>query len=429
MNYQETVQFLYAAVPCFQNQGGGAYKPGLERVLAMSEAIGNPHLCGIKYIHIAGTNGKGSTSCSLAAVLAASGYRTGLFTSPHLVDFRERIRINGICIDEDFVIDFVEEVMPLLKAFTPSFFELTTLMAFSYFAKNQVDIAVIETGMGGRLDSTNVISPLLSIITNVSLDHTQFLGDTLVKIATEKAGIMKSHTLTVIGEAQGEIRQVFEQKAQELRAPIYFADEESVLKKVEPMNTGLSLYTEDYGQVFFQLGGKAQVYNARTILLALRLLKEKFSLNISQSAVQDGLGRVVQATGLRGRWEQIAYSPRIICDTGHNSGGIALVVEQLQNESYNVLHIVFGMVRDKDVAAVLQLLPKSAKYYFCAPESDRALPAQDLQEKAQIFDLKGEVFSSVQEAVLAAEHCAHKDDLIYIGGSNFIVAQVLGLKS
>lgn len=424
MSYQETIDFLFSSVPCFQQQGGIAYKPGLERVLAMAEVMGNPHLA-FRSIHVGGTNGKGSTASTLAAILVASGYKTGLFTSPHLVDFRERIRINGIPVSKDFVVDFVNKARPLLEKYSPSFFEITTLMAFSFFAEQKVDVAIIEVGMGGRLDSTNIIHPELSIITNVSKDHTQFLGTTLPEIAFEKAGIIKKRTPVVIGEAEGEVQTIFENNAKEKSAPIYFAEKAQVLLFCEDKPDGLLLKSRDYGSFHAQLGGAAQHLNARTILTTLSVIKEREILSIPEAAVHEGFATVIEKSGLLGRWQQLSSTPQIFCDTGHNEAGVALVVQQIARQKYNHLHIVFGMVADKDWQKVLSFLPKEAFYYFVTPPSERGLPNDTLADYAQQIGLKGCSYPTIAEGFLAAKGNAQPSDLIYIGGSNYVVAEVL----
>ena len=425
MTYQQTIDYLFAATPQFEQQGGSAYKPGLERVLAMAEAIGSPHLgTGVRYIHVAGTNGKGSTSSTLAAILSAAGYRTGLFTSPHLVDFRERIRIDGVPIEECAVVDFVERTRPLIERFSPSFFELTTLMALHYFAAKKVDVAIIEVGMGGRLDSTNIITPELSIVTNISLDHTQFLGSTLEEIAGEKAGIFKPHVPALVGEANASLRVVFRAKAELLDAPLYFAEDSDVLQDAEPDRGGWLLHTRDYGTLWGELGGAAQRLNARTILAALAILTCR-SFQIPRAAVEEGFAHVVERSHLLGRWQKVASQPATYCDTGHNEAGIRLVVEQLKQEQYQTLHIVFGMVADKDWHSVLRLLPASAHYYFVQPTSDRALSSEELAQEARYIGLEGAVFPSIEEGCKAAQKAALPQDLIYIGGSNYVVAEAL----
>ncbi len=427
MTYKQTIDFLFAATPLFEKQGGSAYKPGLERVLAMAEVIGNPHQAeGIHFIHIGGTNGKGSTSSTLAAVLSASGYRTGLFTSPHLVDFRERIRIDGTPISPEFVVDFVERVHPLVARYSPSFFELTTLMALDYFVHQKVEVAVIEVGMGGRLDSTNIITPDLAVVTNISLDHTQFLGNTLEEIASEKAGIFKRDVPALVGEASESLRKVFRSRSEAVACPLFFAEDQGLLLRVESdPQGGLLLDTRDYGSLWGQLGGCAQQINARTILAAIDVLVHQLHYKISQEAVREAFAHVVERMHLLGRWQKVSEEPTTYCDTGHNEAGIRLVVEQLRHEQYRDLHIVFGMVVDKDWHSVLRLLPKSAHYYFVQPESERALSAHDLCEEARALGLRGEVYPSIEEGCRQAFAEAHSDDLIYVGGSNYVVADAL----
>lgn len=427
MTYQQTIDYLFAATPLFEQQGGVAYKPGLERMLAMAEAIGNPHNAqGIRYIHVGGTNGKGSTSCTLAAIVKAAGYRTGLFTSPHLVDFRERIRVDGVPITQNYVIDFVARVKPLIEEFKPSFFEFTTLMAFDYFAQQKVEVAIIEVGMGGRLDCTNIISPLLSIVTNISIDHTQFLGNTLALIAQEKAGIIKSNTPIVLGEvASPEVSDVFRDKALQLSAPLYIAEKNDLVKNITSTQQGITLVTLPWGKIHFALAGVAQEKNARTLLSALDVITKHQLLNLSQEAIAYGFEHVVESMHLLGRWQRVATQPDTYLDTGHNEAGIRNVVAQLRKESYQKLHIIFGMVTDKDWITVLGLLPQDAHYYFVTPDSGRALLATSLAQEAAQRGLIGNPYPSIEAACIAAQNAASPRDLIYIGGSNYVVAQAL----
>lgn len=408
MDYQNTLTYLYNSVPMFQQVGGSAYKEGLENTRTLDEHFAHPHRS-FRTIHVAGTNGKGSCSHTLAAILQEAGYRVGLYTSPHLVDFRERIRINGKPISEEYVIRFVEEERSFFEPLHPSFFELTTAMAFRYFADEKVDVAVIEVGLGGRLDCTNIIRPDLCIITNISLDHTQFLGSTLAQIAGEKAGIIKSGIPVVIGETTPETKPVFLQKAQEACAPIYFAEEND---------------REDYPGVEFELKGLYQTKNKRTILTALPLLKEA-GYRLDEQSVRSGFAHVVELTGLMGRWQKLQDSPTLICDTGHNVGGIACIVEQLGQQSYRQLHIVIGMVNDKDVRGVLALLPKDAVYYFTKASVKRALPEEELQVLAAAAGLDGNTYPDVPAAVRAAQEKSLPEDFIFVGGSSFIVADLL----
>ncbi|MDO4691487.1 MAG: folylpolyglutamate synthase/dihydrofolate synthase family protein [Porphyromonadaceae bacterium] len=425
MTYQETIDYLFSATPVFQRDGGSAYKPGLETIKAMDRHFAHPHHS-YKTIHIGGTNGKGSTSHTLAAILQASGYRVGLFTSPHLVDFRERIRVNGKMIEQDSVVDFVEGAKNLIGELQPSFFELTTMMALDYFRSQAVDVAIIEVGLGGRLDSTNIISPILSVITNISLDHMQYLGDRLEDIAKEKAGIIKANTPVVLGNSgSAEVKTVFTDKACECSAPLIFAEKNGVLQEAILMDIGYLYKTRDWGTIRGELMGLAQVENTTTILTALVELKEQFEL--TARSVGQGFACVVSLTGLQGRWQTLSKHPRLICDTGHNEAGIALVVKQLEcyRYCYSRTHIVLGMANDKDVSAVLNLLPTWAKYYFTQASVNRAMPANELTHLASSLGLEGESYASVRAAVEAARHRASSSDLIFVGGSNFIVSDLL----
>ena len=392
----------------FQQVGAGAYKAGLENTWALDEHFGYPHRS-YRTIHIAGTNGKGSCSHTLAAILQHAGYRVGLYTSPHLIDFRERIRVNGQPVPEEYVVRFVEEERGFFEPLHPSFFELTTAMAFRYFAEEKVDVAVIEVGLGGRLDCTNVIRPDLCIITNISLDHVQFLGDTLEKIAGEKAGIIKPGVPVVIGETTPETRPVFLKKAREEGAPIYFAEEE--VQELHP----------DWD---YELKGAYQVKNRRTLLAALPLLRGA-GYRIREEDVRAGFARVVELTGLMGRWQQLQEHPALVCDTGHNVGGIAYIAGQLRQQACRQLHIVIGMVNDKDIRGVLALLPCEAVYYFTQASVKRALPAAELARLAAEAGLKGDCFPDVPSAVRAAQKKSLPEVFIFVGGSTFIVADLL----
>ena len=408
MDYQNTLTYLYNSVPMFQQVGGSAYKEGLENTKTLDEHFGHPHRS-FHSIHVAGTNGKGSCSHTLAAILQEAGYRVGLYTSPHLIDFRERIRINGQPISEEYVVRFVEDERSFFEPLHPSFFELTTAMAFRYFADEKVDVAVIEVGLGGRLDCTNIIRPDLCIITNISFDHTQYLGDTLAKIAGEKAGIIKSGIPVVIGETTPETKPVFLNKAQEVNAPIFFAEEND---------------REDYPGVESELKGLYQKKNTRTLLTALPLLKEA-GYRIDEQNVRSGFARVCELTGLMGRWQMLQESPTLICDTGHNVGGITYIVEQLKQQSYHRLHIIIGMVNDKDISGVLALLPRDATYYFTKASVKRALPEHELYKLASDAGLQGDCYPDVPSAVRAAQEKSLPEDFIFVGGSSFIVADLL----
>lgn len=425
MTYLEAVDYLYSATPVYQQVGSVAYKPGLDNVLALDAHYGYPHRA-YATIHVGGTNGKGSTSHTLAAILQAAGYRVGLFTSPHLVDFRERIRVNGQMIDPDYVAQFVEAAQAQVEALSPSFFELTTMLAFCYFRDKQVDYAIIEVGLGGRLDSTNIISPILSIITNISLDHTQYLGSTVASIAVEKAGIIKPSIPVVIGNSTGEgVLEVFERTALAQGAELLLAEQEDVLSVATLMDVGYLYTTKDWGVVRGELTGLIQQENARTILTALRVLARNAS--ISAESVASGFAHVTEFTGLLGRWQTLSKQPRLVCDTGHNVAGITQIVEQLTRlrYCYQEVHIVLGMASDKDVSTVLAILPPWAKYYFTQASVSRALPVQELKTLAELVGLSGTTYPTVATAVEAARQEAQGSDLIFVGGSNFVVADLL----
>jgi dihydrofolate synthase/folylpolyglutamate synthase len=408
MNYKETVEFLYTKLPYFTRDGKSAIKKDLTNTIKLCEVLNNPHLS-FKTIHIAGTNGKGSVSNMLSAVLQNNGYKTGLYTSPHLKDFRERIRIDGVMITEEYVIDFVERIKPHLETIQPSFFEITVALCFDYFAQNKLDIAIVETGLGGRLDSTNIISPLLSIITNIGYDHMDLLGNTLSLIAYEKAGIIKQYTPVVIGESIPETKSVFLQKAKEQNADIYFAEED-----INPNSSEGS----------FDLTGHYQVKNRNTVFKSLEILTQlgfKLDLNKTMEALQN----VKTLTGFRGRWDVINSEPKIIADTGHNIDGIQYIINQLKSEKYHQLHMVIGMVKDKDRTAILSLLPKEATYYFCCPNIPRGLEAKVLEQEANLLGLNGSSYQSVEEALNSAKSKAQNTDLIFVGGSTFVVAEII----
>ena len=405
MTYEETVEYLFHVTPVFEKTGASAYKEGLSNTHALDEHFGHPHRQ-FKTIHVAGTNGKGSCSHTLAAILQSAGYKVGLYTSPHLVDFRERIRVNGQCISKEYVVDFVEQERSFFEPLHPSFFELTTAMAFKYFAEQAVDIAVIEVGLGGRLDCTNIITPVLSIITNISFDHTQFLGNTLAKIAGEKAGIIKKNVPVVIGETTPETLPVFQKKAAAKSAPLHLAEAFGV--------------AHDYD---FELKGLYQQKNKQTILCAVNSLKDVFT--IPEEAIKKGMAHVCELTGLTGRWQTLQTRPLVICDTGHNVGGWQYLAEQIKAQTCKTLRIVFGMVDDKDINTVMQLLPKQAVYYFTQASSHRAIPVHKVQEIAKAHQLEGMTFSNVKDAYQQALSDAHPDDFIFVGGSSYLVADLL----
>ena len=428
MNYQETIEYLYNITPLFQNVGKAAYKEGLDNTLKLDAFFEHPHKK-FKTIHIAGTNGKGSCSHTIAAILQSAGYKTGLYTSPHLVDFSERIRVNGNPIEKDFVVKFVEENKYFFEPLHPSFFELTTSMAFLYFAHKEVDVAVIEVGLGGRLDCTNVIHPDLSIITNISFDHTQFLGHTLSAIASEKAGIIKENTPVIIGEYNSETREVFENKARQMNANIIFAEDSKLITEAVHTDDGHFIYQSSLiNNLYGELGGNYQLKNTNTILNSIIRLKD-LGYKINEQNIREGFKNVCQLTGLMGRWQKLEDNPTIICDTGHNIGGIEYITEQLSKMKYDKLHIVIGMVNDKDINGVISLLPENAVYYFTQASVKRALPAEEIKKIGNSHGLKGEAYKNVKEALYAAKLNASEKDMFFVGGSTFIVADLIVLYS
>ena len=404
MNYQDTVDFLFTQFSSYQNKGESAFKPGLERILKLSELANNPHKK-FKSIHIAGTNGKGSCSHMLSSILQEAGYKVGLFTSPHLIDFRERIKINGIKIPKKNIIDFVHKLKNKAESIQPSFFEYTTIMAFEYFANKKVDIAIIETGLGGRLDCSNIIIPEISVITNIGLDHQQFLGETLTEIASEKAGIIKPNVPVVIGKKQGETVSVFDFFAHKNNAELIYAENTHINYKLD-------------------LKGYCQKDNSKTVLTTIKKLQNK-GWEIPEKAIKKGFNKTVKNTGLIGRWNTLQKNPKVICDTGHNEDGIKLIVQQLEDETYENLHIVWGMMKDKKTSKILNLLPKNAKYYWCSPKIERALTTKELETNAFDLKLKGKTYDSVLEAKENAIKSGGKNDLVFIGGSTFVVAEAL----
>lgn len=424
MNYKETLEYLYNSTPVFEHVGASAYKEGLQNTLALDEHFGHPHLK-FRTIHIAGTNGKGSCSHTIASILQEAGYKVGLYTSPHLVDFRERIKVNNVCISEKEVEQFVANELDFFEPLHPSFFELTTAMAFQYFEKEHVDIAVIEVGLGGRLDCTNIITPILSIITNISFDHTQFLGDTLEKIAAEKAGIMKRGIPVVIGEYNDETKSVFEVRAKELDAPISFAQDSNRILSSEAIENGGRKYTTADGNSFVgELGGDYQEKNTRTVLEACRILRDMGIIN-DEKHIYEGIKKVCSNTGLLGRWQKISEKPLTVCDTGHNVAGWEYLSEQIKRQRCKTRRIIFGMVDDKDINSVMSLLPKDAEYYFTQASCKRALNSLTVASIAESHGITGKSYNNVGEAYLQARKEADKDDFIFIGGSSYIVADLL----
>lgn len=426
MTYEEVVAYLYSQLPMFTRIGAAAFKKDLTNTIALCEAIGNPQN-EFKSIHIAGTNGKGSVSHFLCSVLMETGFKTGLYTSPHLVDFRERIKVNGLMISEKEVVEYVTSQKKVIDEVQPSFFEMTVAMAFNHFRNEKVDIAVIETGLGGRLDSTNIITPVASIITNISLDHIQMLGNTLPEIAFEKAGIIKPSIPVVIGKSQPETAAVFNTKANECHSPIYFADVE-VKKENCFKHDGMLNATFDSAwgtiELVSPLSASYQLENMATVVCAADIINHE-GVSISKQNIEDGVRNVIKNTNLQGRWQTLSSNPRIICDIAHNIAGIHAVKRQLKEESYTNLHIVFGMVKDKDIEGTLKLLPKEATYYFTQPQIPRALNWGELTKQANKTGLNGKGFSSVRDAIQSAMLNSSNEDLILITGSAFIVAEAL----
>ena len=436
MTYSETTEYLFSQLPMFERIGDKGYKSGLENTLSLDVHFGHPHSA-YKTIHIAGTNGKGSCSSMIAAMLQTAGYRVGLYTSPHLVDFRERIRVNGRMMSEQYVIEFVDKERKFFEKLHPSFFEITTAMAFKYFHDMKVDIAVIETGLGGRLDCTNIINPILSVITNISFDHMQFLGNTLEKIAGEKAGIIKHGVPVVIGNATSETRTVFEKMAYENNADILFAqdDDNNEVKKVQAIDDSTLLYyTKSFGDVKSSLMGNYQKENVNTVLVALKVLMKMGYLSECATEkgredmrreISDAFTNVAKLTGLSGRWQTVKTTPRVVCDTGHNLAGWQYLSRQLGEVKCKQMHIVFGMVNDKDIDSIIKMLPKKAIFYFTEADTHRALPWMEIQEKAIANGFHGTGYPTAKEAFAAAlRHAAH-DDFVFVGGSSYVVADFL----
>lgn len=426
--YSQVLDYLYSRLPMYQRVGAQAYKADLSNTIKICKVLGNPQET-LRCIHIAGTNGKGSTSNMLAAVLAAAGYKVGLYTSPHLKDFRERVRVNGKMIPKQYVVDFVNQHRLAFEAIEPSFFEWTVGLAFQYFETEKVDVAIIETGLGGRLDSTNVIHPELSIITNIAFDHVELLGNTLAQIAHEKAGIIKKKVPVIITEFQQEIEELFRLKAKELEAPIYFADLIYTTTEVARKENALVMDVRSNGELVYRnllldLPGLYQLKNIKGVVKAVDLLNT-LGFTISAQEMRSGLKRVKKLTGLQGRWQVVQQKPLVICDTGHNEAGIAEILKQLASTPHKKLHWVLGVVNDKDITKILAMLPCTAQYYFCKPNIPRGLPAADLKMKAEEASLKGELYKSVEEALTVAKRKAKKDDLILVAGSNFVVAEIL----
>ncbi len=428
MTWKQTLDYLYSALPMYQRLGAAAYKANLDNTHAICKLLGEPQQA-FKSIHIAGTNGKGSTSHALAAVFIQAGYKTGLYTSPHLRDFRERIRVNGKMISRQAVMAFTGKYRQAFETIRPSFFEMTVGLAFDYFRNRQVDIAIIETGLGGRLDSTNVIRPELSIITNTAWDHMNLLGHTLEQIATEKAGIIKAGIPVIIGESSAPLVNAVREKGRITGSPVYYAGKIYSVRNVrQPDVTHLEMDISRSGKPYMKhlkldLPGLYQVRNIKGVFMALELARQA-GFALPMSAVRGALGRITALTGLKGRWQVLSKKPLTICDTGHNPAGISLVISQLKKIPHQKLHMVFGMVSDKDVSAILKLLPRKAAYYFCQASIPRALDAYELAGQAAQFKLEGTVIPSVRKALADARKKAGKDDIIFVGGSTFVAAEV-----
>ena len=422
--WERTLDYLFNQRPAFERQGADGYKPGLETSLALDKLYKEPHRR-FRIIHIAGTNGKGSTAHLLASCLQRCGYRVGLFTSPHLVDFRERIRVNGRKISRSYVMQWVSEYQKKdLGGLQPSFFELTSTMAFDYFAWRNVNVAVIETGLGGRLDSTNIVTPELSIITNIGLEHQQFLGNTLEEIASEKAGIIKHGQPVVIGRAEGVVRDVFEREAKRLYADIRFAQDRPEVLSAQHADGVLRIETVNYGTLDCELTGDYQIENTNTVLTALNMLK-RLKYRIREKAVHEGFAHVIENTGLMGRWMRLGTHPLVICDSAHNPAGIEQVIKQLKHEDYKRLHMVMGFMADKDVKSILNLLPNDAVYYFTQAQTSRSMTVEQLQSLAAKCGIEGSIYNNVSEALDAARKQANDEDLIYVGGSMYVLAELL----
>jgi len=405
MTYNDTLDWMFSQLPMYQREGKSAYKVDLSNTVLLINHLDNPHK-NFKSIHVAGTNGKGSSSHMLASILQEAGYKVGLYTSPHLKDFRERIKINGETVSEAFVVRFIEDNKLFFETNQLSFFEMTVGMAFQYFSQEKVDIAVVEVGLGGRLDSTNIITPEVSVITNIGLDHTQFLGNTLDAVAFEKGGVIKPNVPVVIGETQSETKPVFIDLATKNDSEIIFADQQ---------------VSEDYPS---DLKGEYQAKNIQTVATTVKILQRQ-NYNILENNIKNGFLNVVENTGLLGRWQVLNAHPKVVCDTGHNREGLTYVMKQLSNENYNNLHMVFGVVNDKDIASIIDLLPIKAKYYFCKPNISRGLNAEDLKAVFNDNNLEGEAYNSVNEAYKMALENASHDDFVFIGGSTFVVAEII----
>lgn len=420
----KTLDFLFKQRPAFERQGASGYKPGLNTSIALGKLYGDPHHR-FRVIHIAGTNGKGSTAHLLASCLQKCGYRVGLFTSPHLVDFRERIRVNGRMVSRNFVMQWVDDYRKKnIDDMVPTFFELVSTMAFDYFAWRNVNVAIIETGLGGRLDSTNIVTPELSIITNVGLEHQQFLGDTIEQIAAEKAGIIKHGKPVVVGRASDEVRKVIDEEAKRMYAEVRYAQDKPEVLKSKQVDGVLRLVTNNYGTIDCELTGDYQTENANTVLVALNLLK-RLKFRIKDEAVREGFANVVENTGLMGRWMQLGEKPRVICDSAHNPPAFEMAMRQLRKERRDKLHVILGFMADKDVLSMLELVPADATYYFTQAQTSRSMTAKNLKKTAARLRMSGNTYEHVKEALADARQQAGENDLIYVGGSMYVLAELL----
>ena len=422
--WKRTLDYLFNQRPAFEREGADGYKPGLDVTIALDKLYHSPHQH-YRIIHIAGTNGKGSTAHTLASCLQQCGYRVGLFTSPHLVDFRERIRVNGRKVSRNYVMKWVADYRAKdIRTMEPSFFELVTIMAFDYFAWRKVDVAVIETGLGGRLDSSNIVTPELSVITNIGLEHQQFLGNTIEEIAHEKAGIIKHNRPVIVGHADDRVRAVMNDVATRQSAKIVFAEDQPQVLATEHVRGALRLKTRSYGPVEYELTGDYQVENANTVLTAITTLKG-LGFNISDAAVHDGFAHVVENTGLMGRWMKLRERPMAICDSAHNPPGMRQAMKQLQATKHNHLHLVLGFMADKDVQSMLEMMPQESSYYFTQAQTSRSMSAAELHHRASQAGLKGKIYNNVAEAYEAAVSAADTGDLVYVGGSMYVLAELL----
>jgi dihydrofolate synthase / folylpolyglutamate synthase len=423
MDYKQTLNYLFSALPMYQRIGQAAYKADLKTTVSIDKYFEHPHK-NFKSIHIAGTNGKGSVSHMIASVMQEAGYKTGLYTSPHLKDFRERIKVNGQMISQDYVVDFVKKNKRIFEDLEASFFEMSVALAFKYFSDCKVEFAIIETGMGGRLDSTNIIKPILSIITNIGLDHTKFLGNTITEIASEKAGIIKQNIPVIIGETQSNSKPVFENVASKMNSDIFFADSDITIEYLcKNLKYNIFRLIPENKTFELDLKGNYQAKNLTTVIKSLDIM-QKCGIKVSEDNIKNGLKNVINNTGLKGRWQVLNTTPLTICDIGHNVEGVSYIVEQILQQKFNKLRIIWGMVNDKDISQILQILPQNAYYYFTQAQIPRALPAEVIYNEAIKYGLQGEVIQNVEQAYNQAVLNSKKEDMIFIGGSTFVVSEI-----